>query len=270
MRGVGPQVLAVRPEIRLLEGRMFRPALHEVIVGRAAQKQFSGLEVGSRIAFRDGDWTVVGSFDGGGSHDSELFTDAETLLSAYRRNQFQSVTALLESSEAFEPFKAALTSNPSLSVEVMRESDYFAAQSKPLSRLLFFVAYVVGGIMAVGALSAALNTMYSAVSARAREIATLRAIGFGAGGIVVSVLCETLLLALTGAIAGVLAASLAFNGNTLSTIAGGGTQIVYSVIITPGLIALGAAWACAIGVVGGLFAALRAARMPVATALRSI
>lgn len=272
LRGVGPKAFALRPEIHLVEGRMFRPAVHELIVGRAAQAQFSGLAVGDQIVIRDAVWRVVGSFESrpAGSHDSELMGDAETVLSANRRNQFQSVTVSLQSPDAFPAFKKVLTSNPLLSVDVLRESDYFALQSKPLSSVLFFTAYGVGGIMAIGALFGALNTMYSAVGARTREIATLRAIGFGASAVVMSVLVEALLLSVVGAIAGALVATFIFDGSSSSTIAGGGTQLVYSLAIGPRLVGAGILWACAIGLLGGLFPAVRAANMPIASALRAV
>jgi putative ABC transport system permease protein len=269
-RGIGAKAMALRPEIHLTQGRLFAPAVREVIVGSAAVKQFKGLELGSRIAFRDSDWTVVGIFESNGdSHESEIWADAETLLSAYRRNLFQSVTAMLDSPEAFDRFKDALTTNPQLTVDVKRENDYFATMSKQLNDILFFFAYFVGGIMAVGALFGALNAMYTAVSSRAQEIATLRAIGFGAVPVVVSVFTEALLLSLLG---GAIGSSLAwgfFNGNAVNTLSGNFTQLVFHLTVSPALLALGIAWACAIGVLGGLFPAVRAARAPVAEALRA-
>jgi putative ABC transport system permease protein len=270
LRGVGPEAFALRPEIRIVAGRMFEPALREVIVGKSAQAQFAGLEIGSRIAFRDSDWTVVGIFESGGdAHESELMADAETVLSAYRRNGFQTVTALLDSPEAFETFKHALTTDPTLSVDVKREPEYYAQISDRLATILFLLAYFVGGIMAIGAVFGALNTMYSAVSARTLEIATLRAIGFGAVPVVVSVLAEALFLALLGGAIGAALAWFFFNGNLVSTLGGGFTQVVFRLTVTPGLIALGIIWAAAIGLLGGLFPAIRAARLPVAEALRA-
>jgi putative ABC transport system permease protein len=270
LRGVGSQILALRPEIRLVAGRMFQPALHELIVGRAAQLQFQGLDLGSHLSIRGGDWTVVGMFESGNdSHESELLADADTVLSAYQRNLFQSVWVLLDSPEAFTGFKDALTANPALSVEVKREPDYYAAQSKQLSTILTFVANFVGGIMAIGAVFGALNTMYSAVSARMVEIATLRAIGFGALPVVISVFAEAVLLAFAGGLIGALLAWLFFNGNSVSTLSGNFTQIVFPLKVSAGLLVLGVVWAVAIGVVGGLFPAIRAARLPIATALRA-
>jgi len=270
LRGIGPEGFDARPEIKLIAGRMFQPAVRELIVGKSAQAQFKGLEIGSHIALRDSDWTVVGQFESGGdAHESEILADAETVMSAYRRNLFQSVTVLLDDVAAFDGFKDALTTNPTLSVDVKREPEYYAGLSKTLKMILFFVAYVVGGIMAVGALFGALNTMYSAVSARSLEIATLRAIGFGAGAVVVSVFVEALLLSLVGGLIGAAAAWLFFNGNTVNTLGANFTQVVFHLTVTPQLLASGIIWACFIGVLGGLFPAIRAARLPVATALRA-
>ncbi len=270
LRGVGPQNLALRPEIKLTQGRMFKPALHELIAGKSAQLQFQGLELGGHLTIRNTDWTVVGIFEShGDSHESELMADSDTVLSAYQRNLFQSVTALLDSPDAFTAFKDSLTTNPALSVDVKREPDYYAAQSKQLSTVLTFVANFVGGIMAVGAIFGALNTMYSAVSARMVEIATLRAIGFGALPVVISVFAEAVLLAFAGGVIGALLAWLFFNGNSVSTLGGNFTQIVFPLKVSSGLLVLGVVWAIAIGVIGGLFPAIRAARLPIATALRA-
>lgn len=270
IRGIGPQAFQVRPEIHLAEGRLFKPGLRELIVGRGAQHQFKGLNVGEKIELRGSDWTVVGIFESGGdSHESELMADGETVLSAYRRNLYQSVIAQLDSPAAFEAFQKSLTSNPQLSVDVKREREYYAKQSEQLSKVLSFVAYVVGGIMAVGALFGALNTMYSAVSARSQEIATLRAIGFGGTPVVISIMLEALLLSLIGALIGAALAWLFFNGNAVSTLGANFTQVVFKLTVTPELILLGIIWACVIGVIGGLFPAIRAARLPVATALRA-
>lgn len=270
LRGIGPEGLATRPEIHLVAGRLFKPAVRELIVGTAAAAQFKGLELGSHIAFRDSDWTVVGQFESGGdAHESELIADAETVLSAYRRNLFQSVTVLLDDVAAFDDFKAALTTNPTLSVDVKRETDYYATLSATLRKILFFVAYVVGGIMAVGALFGALNTMYSAVSARAVEIATLRALGFGATPVVISVFVEALLLSLAGGVIGAALAWVFFNGNAANTLSGNFTQLVFHLTIGPPIMALGILWACAIGMIGSLFPAIRAARLPIAVVLRA-
>jgi putative ABC transport system permease protein len=273
IRGVGPRALALRPELKVIAGRMFTPAVNEVIVGKSAHAQFKGLNVGERITTRGATWTVVGVFTTtGDSHESELMTDAETLIAALQRGGFQSMTVMLESPAAFQKFKDSLTSNPALAVDVSREREYFEQQSKTISQLISIVAYVVGGIMAVGAIFSALNTMYSAVSARLREIATLRAIGFGSTAMIISVLAEALLLALVGGAIGAVLAWLFFNGYTVSTSGGGPAagQLVFELSVNARLIALGVAWACVIGLLGGLFPAVRAARLPVATALRAV
>ena len=271
VRGVGPAVMSLRPEMKIVQGRMFKPAVHELIVGTKAHSQFEALGLGKRIAFANGDWEVVGVFETGGDrHESEIFGDADTMMSAIQRNAYQPVTVQLESAASFDGFKTALTTNPTLTVDVKRESDYFAEESKPISRVLSIVAYVVGGIMAVGALFGALNTMYTAVSARTREIATLRALGFGSAAVVVSVFVEALILSLIGAVAGCLAAWVFFDGNVINTSAGGISQIVFALVLTPALMFLGIAWAAIIGLIGGLFPAVRAARLPVAQALRAV
>ena len=270
LRGVGPNAMALRPELHLVAGRMFRPAVRELIVGKSALAQFKGLDIGSHIAFRDSEWTVVGVFEtGGDAHESELQGDVETVLSAYRRNIFQSVSVMLQSADAFDRFKAALTTDPTLKVSVQRETEYYAAQSRNLSKLLNLLAYFVGGIMALGASFGAINTMYTAVSTRTREIATLRAIGFSGLPIVVSVLVESLLLALIGSAIGSFAAWLFFNGNTVNTLGAGFTQVVFHLTVTASLLVSGVVLACVIGMLGGLFPAVRAARLPIATALRA-
>lgn len=268
LRGVGPQAFELRPDMKLTEGRMFQPGLREVIVGKGAKSQFAGLEIGSHIALRDSQWTVVGVFDTPDSHSSEVLGDVDTVLGALRRNLFQSVTVQLENADAFDAFKQALTSDPRLAVEVMRETDYYARTGAQLGKLLKFIGYVVGGIMAVGALFGALNTMYSAVSARTIEIATLRAIGFGAMPILISVFVEALILSLAGAAIGAFLAWAFFNGNTLNSLSGNFTQVVFHLDVTWPLVGLGVTWAAVIGLIGGLFPALRAARRPVVEALR--
>ncbi len=271
LRGVGPRAWALRPEIHLIAGRMFEAGKREIIVGRAAQLQFRGLAIGDHIAFRDSDWTVVGSFEShGDSHESELMADVETVLGAYRRTVYNSETVLLDSVESFEAFKTALTTDPTLSVDVSREPEYYATLSDRLNAVLTFVGYGVGSIMAIGAIFGALNAMYSAVSARSLEIATLRAIGFGAVAIVISVFVEALLLALAGGVIGSAVAWIFFNGNAANTLSGNFTQVVFRLSVTPGLITLGIVWAATIGLIGGLFPAIRAARQPIATALRAV
>ncbi|HEY8522092.1 MAG TPA: ABC transporter permease [Gammaproteobacteria bacterium] len=270
VRGLAPAGLAIRPEIRLVEGRWFRAGLRELVVGRAVQTEFSGLEIGDRVMLRDGEWTVVGTFESGGTaNEGTLLADVDTLLSAYGRTVYNSVRVRLESEAAFDAFRDALTTNLQLAVNVLREPDYYAQAQQGIGTLFSVITGVVGSIMAVGALFAALNTMYAAVSSRAVEIATLRAIGFGAGGVVVSVLVEALLLALVGALLGAGVAALLFNGNTVS-LGGNGGSIVAQMAVTPAVMAAAGAWAGAVGLLGGLFPAIRAARLPVATALRAV
>jgi putative ABC transport system permease protein len=265
LRGVGPEVFALRPEIRLVSGRMFLPARHELIVGKSALAQFEGLEVGGQVPLPEGDWTITGSFESNGDeHESELLADSETVLSAMRANTFHSVTIMLQRPESLEVFQTAITTNPTLGVDVTRETQFLAAQSKYLNTFLTMIAYVVGGIMGLGATFGALNTMYSAISSRAIEIATLRAIGFSGAAVVVSVLAESLVLAVSGAAIGAVAAWIVFNGN-LHTVGG----LVFRLAVTPSLIALGLGFAFTLGFVGGLFPALRAASLPVADALRA-
>ena len=236
LRGIGPQGLALRPELRLVEGRWFQPGLRELVVGQGAQQQFGGLDLGSHVALRDTDWTIVGVFaSDGDAHESEILADAETVLGAYRRTLFQSVIVQLDSPAAFSVLKDALTTNPQLSVEVHRETDYLAKLSANLTKIMKLIANVVGSIMAVGAIFGALNTMYSAVSARTLEIATLRAIGFGGLPIVASVLAEAMILSLAGGIVGAAFAWLFFNGHGVNALGGNFTQLVFRLTVTPDL-----------------------------------
>jgi putative ABC transport system permease protein len=273
LRGVGSNAFVVRSELNIIAGRTFRPAEREVIVGRAAQLQFSNLDPGDTITLGDGDWTIVGVFESQGSlHESTLIADSEAVLAAYKRNSFNAVTVLLESRDSFAALRSALASIPASSLEARREQEYFASQSQPQNRLLELIAYLIGAIMAVGAIFGALNTLYSAVSVRGTEIATLRALGFSGASVVVSVLIEALLLALVGAMAGVALAHLGFNGHVVSTVGdtiGHSPQVVFSLTISPGLVATSIALACLVGLVGGVFPAVRAARMPIAAALRA-
>lgn len=271
IRGVQPGAFGLRPEVQIIEGRNFEPGPRELIVGRGAASQFEGLDVGARVAFRDADWTIVGIFSaGGGAHESELWGDAETVMSAYRRGGFQSVTVQLESPESIEAFQTALADDPRLNVEAQTLRAYFSAQSQQMSTLISVLGYTVGYIMAIGALFGALNTMYAAISTRAREIATLRALGFGSLAIVTSVMIEALLLAVIGgAIGGGLAWAL-FNGYTVSTLGANFSQVAFDFKVTGELLAQGIAWSLVIGFLGGLFPAWRAARQEVTTALRAL
>jgi putative ABC transport system permease protein len=268
LRGLSEDAFFVRSEVRVVDGRMFSRGVRELIVGRGAQSQFQGLEVGNEVDLLGGRWIIVGTFQSDNSHESGFLTDLDTLMSAYQRNWVNSVTVLLDSPLAFDEFQSSLMANPTLSVDVMREPDYFEQQSRAVSALLFFVTYVIGTIMAVGAMFAALNTMYSAVSQRTKETAILRAMGFGAGSVTVSVLLEALCLAGVGGLLGASIAWLFFGGNTISlgTLVG---SVVTELQVTPRLLATGIIWACSVGLLGGLLPAMRAARLPVVVGLRS-
>lgn len=270
VRGVSAAAFLVHPEWRVVAGRMFKAGLHEVVAGGAASAEFSGLDIGSQVELGGSLWTVVGRFTSGGdSHDSEILADARTLMSAFNWPAYSSDTVRLDSPASFDRFRSALLANSSLEVDVLHEQDYYSGQAKQLTSLLYLLSTVVGAIMAVGAILTALNTLYSAVASRTAEIATLRAIGFGPSGVVVSVLAEALLLSLLGAILGAAVAWLLFNGNSLSTNGGQfGSDVSFRLLVGPSLFAVGIAWACAIGFVGGLFPAIRAARLPIAVALR--
>ncbi len=269
VRGVSPANTTVRPEIRIVEGRMFEPGLRQMIVGRGTANEYRNAGLGDQIALRSSIWDVVGVFESGDSFESSLLADYQTLLSASQRTQASSATVLLTSQDSFDEFKAAITTDPSLDMQVLRETEYYEGQGRQLRAILGIISNVVAGIMAVGALFAALNSMYSAVSTRTIEIATLRAIGFGSASVVFSVLVEAMLLAVAGALLGAFAAWALFGGNTISM----GNQIssfVFEMKITPALVVTGIAWACVVGFLGGLLPALRAARQPVAEALRAV
>ena len=272
-RGVQPAAYAVRDEVSIVEGRPFERAVREVIVGRKASRQFAGLEIGSRIAFRDSEWTVVGVFTSGGDvHESEIWADAEVAASAFRRTGFQSVTAALaDSSDAgLAALRAAVARDRRLSINVLREPEYYAKQANVLATLIDVLGYSVAVFMAIGATFGALNCMYSAIASRQVEIATLRAVGFGGGPVVVSVMIEALLLALVGGALGGALAWFYCDGASLSTLNFSTfSQVAFDFRVTRGLLAQGLAWALVIGMVGGLLPAIRAARLPVTVALRT-
>jgi putative ABC transport system permease protein len=270
LRGVGLKLTEVRPELKIVTGRMFRPAVRELIAGLGAAKQFRGLTTGSVLHLRNADWTVTGVFTSNGDvHESELLADVDTVGSSLERNGYSSAVALLNSPADFTPFKDALTSDPQLKVDVQREPEYYAAQAKDLTKIINVVGNTVAIIMAIGAMFGALNSMYSAVAARGSEIATLRAIGFGALPVLLSVMIEALALSLLGGIIGASLAWLFFNGHSVSTLGGAFAQVVFQLTVTRALIVTGIIWACLIGLLGGFFPALRAARLPVAEALRA-
>jgi putative ABC transport system permease protein len=273
MRGVQPAAFSVRDTVRLVEGRMFETGRSEVIVGRAAARQFQGLELGRTLRWGEAAWTIVGIFEADGTvAESELWADAGVVQPAYRRGtSFQAVYVRLESPGAFERFKDALTADPRLEIKVVRETEYYAQQSRQLSRLIQTLGYLIAALMGIGAVFGAVNTMYTAVASRTREIATLRALGFGAGPVVLSVLTEAMALALIGGAIGGLLAWAGFNGYQTATLNWQTfTQIAFAFAVTPSLLVQGLAYALVMGFFGGLLPAVRAARLPVVTALREL
>jgi putative ABC transport system permease protein len=271
LRGVEKQAMAVRGDITIIEGVNFQSGKNEIIVGVGAARSCRGLEMGNTIRVGQNDWKVVGIFTGGGgSAESEIWTDAAVLQPAYNRgDSFQSVYAKLTSPEAFEQFKDALTTNPQLKVKALREADYLADQSTMLSSFIRNVGYFIAALMALGALFGALNTMYSAVASRTREIATLRALGFGASPVVLSIMIESLALALLGGAIGAGLAYIAFDGFQAATINWQTfSQVAFAFAVTPMLLLMAILLAAGIGLLGGLFPAIRAARLPIASALR--
>ena len=268
-RGVGPAGWALRPQLKIVEGRRFNAGLREVVVGRGAQKQFRGLELGKQLKLANQQWTVVGVFESGDSHESELWADADILGPAYQRSAFQSVTVKLDGKDGFKRLKAALAADPRLKLDIETTRDYYAKQSEGLTKLINILGKVIGSIMAIGAVFGALNSMYAAVAGRAREIATMRALGFRGLPVVTAVMLETMLLALLGGLLGAAIAWLVFNGYTVSTLGQNFSQVVFQFRVTPELLWTGLKWALGIGLVGGLFPALRAARLPVTEALRA-
>ena len=273
LRGVSPNVLDIRKQVKIVQGRMFKAGLAEVIVGKNANTTYSGLTLGKTIRLGSVRWQVVGIFDAGGSSfDSEVWADAHLLSAAYNRpdNTFQSVTVHLTSPEALNQLKDSVTSDPRLNVDVAREIDYYAKQSTNMTTLITRLGGFVAFVMAIGAVFGALNTMYSAVADRGREIATMRALGFGGPSVVLSFLIEALLISFVGGALGCLAV-LKLNGLTTSTINFQTfSNLAFAFKITPDLLLMGIVFALAMGILGGLFPAVRAARLPVATALREL
>lgn len=273
VRGVSPKALTVRPSIRLVAGRMFNPGLTELVVGKNVAAAYVGLELGDTVRFGGGAWTVVGVLDAGGtSFDSELWADATVLKQVFLRpaNLFQSVTVRLTSPEALGAFKDALTADPRLTVQVDREVDYYAKQSRQLTTLITVLGTIVAVVMGVGAVFGALNTMYAAVSERAREIATMRALGFGSGSVVLSFVIEALCIALIGGLLGCVVV-LPLNGLTTGTMNWQTfSHLAFAFQVTPLLLGWGLVFALAMGLVGGVPPALRAARAPIAVTLREL
>lgn len=273
LRGVQPAAFEVRKELKIVQGRRFEVGRSEVIVGKAASQEFAGLDLGSKLHFGQSDWTVVGIFTAGGSvAESEIWCDVGVLQPAYKRgNNFQAVYAKLQSPQAFDDFKDNLTRDPRLDVKVIREADYYAGQTRTINGIITGLGYLIASLMAVGAVFGAVNTMYSAVATRTREIATLRALGFRGGPVVVSVLAESLLLALAGGLLGAAISYFGFNGYQTATMNWSSfSQVAFSFAVTPRLLVQGLVYSLLMGLIGGLFPAIRAARMPVATALREL
>jgi putative ABC transport system permease protein len=272
-RGIEPTASAVRGDVKIVQGRMFERGHNEVIAGAAAAREFAGLEVGKTIKLGKAEWNVVGIFSaGGGVGESELWTDTTVLQEAYGRgDSYQSVCAKLASPGKFQEFKDSLTSNPQVKVKVVRQAEFYADQSTMTTQFITGIGTVIALMMAVGALLGALNTMYNAVASRGREIATLRALGFGATPVICSVLIESLVLALAGGIIGGLGAYLAFDGYGAATMNFQTfSQIAFAFAVTPQLLLNAIILAAMIGLFGGLFPAIRAARLPIAAALREI
>lgn len=264
--GVDQQYFKVYPEWRLTAGRMFTPGLHEIVVGKSRHELFKGLEIGDVIHLRGADWTVVGHYDSqGGVYEGGFMADVNTVISAFQRNSTQSITVVLDSLTAYDTYDRALQANTTLSVDLMREQAVLERATKGLTGIMDFISYFVGTVMAIGATLGAINAMYAIVDSRKREIATLRAVGFGNGPILLSVLFESLLIAIPGALLGVALAWLFFNGDAVSPFG-----VSFKLVVTPALAMVGITWALLMGLIGGLLPAIRAARVPVATALRAV
>jgi len=267
-RGVGDMAWMVHDKVRITQGRAFKPGLREIVVGEGARTQFRDMEVGKTLTLGNQTWAVVGVFASGDAHDSELWTDAQTLATTYQRGAYQSISVRTEGAPGFERFKAAVAADPRLKLDVETTRDYYRKQGGGLNTLIGILGKVIGTIMAIGAVFGALNTMYAAVATRAREIATMRAIGFRGLPVVTAVMLETMLLALLGGLLGCAVAWLVFNGYSVSTIGSNFSAVVFKFHVSPELLWSGLKWALGIGLVGGLFPALRAARLPITTALR--
>jgi putative ABC transport system permease protein len=271
LRGVGEHAWELRPNVKMIEGRKFQPGLRELITGKSAKGQFRNLDIGSSLKLNGQLWTIVGVFDSGDSHNSEVWGDTGVVASTYRRgSSISSVSMRLTSADAFEAVKAALTTDPRIKVDVSTTRAYYNQQSEAISRAIRVLGITVGIIMAVGAIFGALNTMYAAVATRSREIATLRAIGFRGLPVIVSVLVETMLLALLGGALGAALAWAIFDNYTASTLGSNFSQVVFAFKVSPQLLWSGLTWALAIGFIGGLFPAVRAARIPVTVGLREL
>lgn len=266
VRGFGPKAVELRPEFKLVSGRPFRPGRRELIVGVGAEAEFARLAVGDKVILPDGEWPIVGSFSTGDSIEGQLVADTDTIMSAMKHDNYNSVIVRLSSLDALDALKKALTTNPALSVTVERHSDYYLRASQGgLTAFAARLSYAVGAIMSFGAFFGVLNLMYSAVAGRTREIATLRAIGFGGASLAISVVTEALLLALIGALLGASTAWFLFNGQQHLSGA-----MVFDLTVSRALIGIGIAWALVTALLGAALPAIRAARLPVAGALAKL
>jgi putative ABC transport system permease protein len=262
--GISESVLQYRPQMHFTSGRMFQRGLRELIVSNACARQFTGFDIGDRRSLPGGDWTVVGHFDQGVGQPCSVYADVDILMSTFARNSYSTVSVVLRSASDYDAFRKAVQTNPTLHLEAKHEREVVQDAFKQLNGLLDFVSYFVGTIMAIGATLGAVNSLYSIVDARRRELATLRAIGFGSGAITASILCESVLLALPGALLGAGLAWALFNGLSVSPFG-----YSFQLEVTRSLALTGVVWALAMGLFGGLLPALRAARVPVTTALRA-
>jgi putative ABC transport system permease protein len=262
--GTTANFMQYRPEIHITDGRGFKSGVHEFIAGNACRRQFTGFESGDRRPIRGIDWTVVGHFDQGQSQQCSLYTDIDTLMSAFNRNTYNIVAVMLQSPADYGLFRDALQANPTLHIEAQREREAQEEDLRDLRRILNFASYFVGTIMAIGATLGAVNSLYAIVDSRRREIGTLRALGFRSGAIAASVLCESLIFALPGALLGLLLAWVFFNGLSASPFG-----YSFQLVVTPSLAEIGVVWALGMGLIGGLLPALRAARLPIAAAIRA-
>jgi len=271
MRGVGESAWSLTHPVKIVQGRRFTPGLRELIVGRGTRDEFLGLNVGSTVSFEGQAWPIVGVFDSGDAHNSEIWGDAKAIGSSYHRGgTVNSLTLRLIDANAFEAFKAGIESDPRLKVSVQTTRQYYSRQSESIAQIVGIVGTAIGAIMALGAIFGALNTTYAAVADRSREIATLRAIGFHGGPVIVSVLLETLLLAALGGAVGAGLTWAIFDGFTASTVGANSSQVVFAFKVSRELLSNGLVWALAIGLIGGLLPAIRAARLPIVLGLRGL
>ncbi|HIJ38305.1 MAG TPA: ABC transporter permease [Rhodospirillaceae bacterium] len=270
LRGIGAEGLALRRGFHITQGRMFQPGLNEIVVGSGLLKEFEGFELGKQIRFGTGEWTIVGVFDAGGTVlESELWADAAVVQSYFHReNYYQTVRIRLQSEAALGQLRSYLENDPRLKLEVISEADYFAKQASRTSDLILYLGWPLALAMACGALAGALNTMYNSVAARALEIATLRAIGFGGIPVFLGTLAESMALAVIGGLIGSAAAYVLFDGLTASTLGGSFTQVVFNFRLTSTLVVQGFILALGVGLLGGVFPAFRAIRLPIASALQ--